>query len=51
MEEGTPLYTVKELMGLSDFSITQRYSHLAPEVLQAAVAVLEAKSGRAAKEL
>ena len=44
VEEGTPLYTVKELMGHSDFSMTQRYSHLAPEALQAAVAVLEAKS-------
>ena len=47
VEEGTPLYTVKELMGHSDFSMTQRYSHLAPEALQAAVAVLEAKTQRA----
>ena len=49
VEEGTPLYTVKELLGHSDFSMTQRYSHLAPEALQAAVAVLEAKAGKVAK--
>lgn len=50
VEEGTPLYTVKELLGHADFSMTQRYSHLAPEALQAAVAVLEAKAGGVGKE-
>jgi len=38
--EGVDLYVVKELLGHSDFAMTQRYSHLAPEHKAAAVAKL-----------
>lgn len=38
---GVSLYEVKELMGHADFSMTQRYSHLSPEGLRAAVKILE----------
>ncbi|WP_291326132.1 site-specific integrase [Desulfovibrio sp. UCD-KL4C] len=38
---GTDLYTVKELMGHSNFKMTQRYAHLAPDGLRKAVNVLE----------
>lgn len=41
VEAGTSLYAVKELMGHADFSMTQRYSHLSPEGLRAAIGVLE----------
>lgn len=41
VESGTSLYAVKELMGHADFSMTQRYSHLSPEGLRAAISVLE----------
>ena len=34
---GTDLYVVKELLGHSDFKMTQRYAHLAPDALQAAI--------------
>lgn len=37
---GADLYTVKELLGHSDFAMTQRYAHLAPEHKAAAVARL-----------
>jgi site-specific recombinase XerD len=37
---GVDLYTVKELLGHSDFAMTQRYAHLAPEHKAAAVAKL-----------
>jgi integrase len=37
VESGTDLYTVKELMGHKDLKMTQRYSHLAPDTLQAAI--------------
>lgn len=38
---GSDLYTVKELLGHSDFDMTQRYAHLAPEHKAAAVARLD----------
>lgn len=38
---GIDLYSVKELMGHSDISMTQRYSHLSPEGLRNAIKVLE----------
>lgn len=38
---GSDLYTVKELLGHSDFAMTQRYAHLAPEHKAAAVARLD----------
>lgn len=41
VEGGVSLYEVKELMGHADFSMTQRYSHLSPEGLRAAVKILE----------
>jgi len=43
VEGGVSLYEVKELMGHADFSMTQRYSHLSPEGLRAAVKILENK--------
>lgn len=41
VEGGRSLYEVKELMGHADFSMTQRYSHLSPEGLRAAIKVIE----------
>lgn len=41
VEGGISLYEVKELMGHSDFSMTQRYSHLSPDGLQLAIKVIE----------
>lgn len=41
VEAGTSLYAVKELLGHADFAMTQRYSHLSPEGLRAAIGVLE----------
>jgi integrase len=41
VEGGVSLYEVKELMGHADFGMTQRYSHLSPEGLRAAITVLE----------
>ena len=38
--KGADLFTVKELLGHSDFAMTQRYAHLAPEHKAAAVALL-----------
>jgi integrase len=39
--EGVDLYTVKELLGHKDLTMTQRYAHLAPDTLRGAVNVLE----------
>jgi site-specific recombinase XerD len=39
--EGIDLYTVKELLGHKDLTMTQRYAHLAPDTLRGAVNVLE----------
>ena len=41
VEGGVSLYEVKELMGHSDFGMTQRYSHLSPDGLKAAIKILE----------
>ena len=38
---GTDIYAVKSLLGHSNISMTERYSHLAPETLQNATRVLE----------
>lgn len=39
--KGMDLRTVAKLLGHRDIRVTMRYAHLAPEHLQAAVAVLE----------
>ena len=41
VEQGTDLYSVKELMGHSTLSMTERYSHLAPDTLRRAIKNLE----------
>ncbi|WP_369681176.1 hypothetical protein [Maridesulfovibrio ferrireducens] len=41
VQRGTPLYTVAKLMGHSTLAMTERYAHLAPDNLRAAMAVLE----------
>lgn len=41
VENGTDLYTVKELLGQSDFKMASRYAHLGENSLQAAVKSLE----------
>ena len=41
VSEGVSLYEVRELMGHSDFSMTQRYSHLSPEGLRKAIQILD----------
>jgi site-specific recombinase XerD len=38
---GADLYVIKELLGHSTIAVTERYSHLAPEHKQAAVALLD----------
>jgi len=38
---GVDLYSVKELLGHHDFKMTQRYAHLSPGHLKAAVGVLD----------
>jgi integrase len=43
VQNGVDLYSVKELLGHSDFKMTQRYAHLAPDHLAAAVAKLGAR--------
>ncbi len=41
VQRGTPLYTVAKLMGHSTLAMTERYAHLAPDNLRAAISVLE----------
>lgn len=41
VQNGTPIYTVAELMGHSTFEMTQRYAHLAPDTLQSAASSLD----------
>lgn len=47
VQEGVPLYTVAALMGHATLRMTERYSHLAPDHLQAAVRTLEASMSKA----
>ena len=42
VEQGVDLYTVKELMGHGSITMTERYSHLAPDTLRRAMKSLEA---------
>ena len=44
VEDGTDLYTVKELLGHRDFAMTARYSHLGAESLRQAVKRLDKAS-------
>jgi site-specific recombinase XerD len=37
VQSGVDLYAVKELLGHSELSMTEKYSHLAPDNLRAAV--------------
>jgi len=39
--QGTPLYTVQKLMGHKTIALTERYAHLAPDTLKAAVSMFE----------
>ena len=39
--KGKPLYTVSKLMGHRDIKMTERYAHLAPEVIKGAISRLE----------
>ncbi len=41
VQNGESLYTVKELMGHSTLSMTERYAHLSPETLKKAIKRLE----------
>lgn len=41
VQNGVSLFEVKELLGHSDFSMTQRYSHLSPEGLKKIVKILD----------
>ncbi len=49
VQEGVQLYTVKEILGHSDFKMTQRYAHLAPDNLKEAVKALDSKRMREKK--
>jgi len=41
VQDGTPLYTVKELLGHKSIAMTERYSHLAENTMREAVKKLE----------
>jgi len=41
VQDGVDLYTVKELMGHEEISMTERYSHLSPTAMRNAVKTLE----------
>lgn len=48
VQQGTPLYTVAELMGHSTLEMSRRYSHLAPDTLRkAALSLQGALNGQA----
>jgi integrase len=46
VENGTDLYTVKELLGHSTIAMTERYSHLAPNSMRSAIKGLEQSLSR-----
>jgi integrase len=46
VQAGVDLYTVKELLGHSEITMTERYSHLAPDNLRAAVERASGQQGR-----
>lgn len=49
---GVALATVRDLLGHTSITMTERYAHLAPENIRAAVAVLESasRSGHASRD-
>lgn len=47
---GTDIYAVKSLLGHSNISMTERYSHLAPETLQNATRTLERAINKAGQK-
>ncbi|MFC1869512.1 tyrosine-type recombinase/integrase [Thermodesulfobacteriota bacterium] len=48
--QGEPLYTVQKLMGHKTIALTERYAHLAPDTLKAAVAIFEKNIKRQKKK-
>ena len=50
VQNGVDLYTVKELLGHSTLTMTERYSHLAKDTLKNAIKKLEESLKTAAKE-
>lgn len=46
VQKGVPIYEVKELLGHSMIQMTERYAHLAPDNIRAAVAVLDGNGSR-----
>ena len=45
VQQGTPLYTVAELMGHTTIEMSRRYSHLSPDTLRKAALSLQGKLG------
>jgi integrase len=45
VQQGTPLYTVAELMGHTTIEMSHRYSHLAPDTLRKAALSLQGRLG------
>ena len=41
MQRGASLYAVQKVLGHSNIKVTERYSHLNPEVLTNTIALLE----------
>jgi len=50
VESGVDLYHVKELLGHSTLALTERYSHLRPDTLRAAVSLLDSSSDETENE-
>ena len=46
VQDGTPLYTVAELMGHTTLEMTRRYSHLAPDSFRQATLSLQGRLER-----
>lgn len=44
--QGTPIYTIKELMGHKTLAMTERYSHLIPDIKREAVEKLAGSTGK-----
>jgi integrase len=44
MQAGVPLAEIRDLLGHASIEMTERYAHLAPENVRAAVAILEKAS-------